>query len=262
MELQDSMISSTDISTLLGPAGDYGQETSLPENHGDALDPASLKSANRRVVLDVESQTLPSENPNNGRASEDQLLTAAKSSDGRAFEELSSRHLGSIRRRVYSIVRNPEDTEDVVQESLLRAYRHLHEFRASCSFSTWLTRIAINTALMLLRKRHARCEVSLDRGGEADQAWSTSEIPDPSPDMERAYATQEALESLSRAVKSLPPLYRNVLEQYHAHEKSIREAADKLGITVASAKARLFRARRTLRSRLEARNISTCDVCY
>jgi RNA polymerase sigma-70 factor (ECF subfamily) len=194
--------------------------------------------------------------------SDDQLLAAAKTSDGRAFEVLSGRHIRSIRKRVYSIVRNSEDTEDVVQDSLLKAYSHLSEFRESCGFSRWITRIAINTALMLLRKRKARPEVSFDHVGEGDQTWSTWEIPDPSPDTERAYATQEAVEIMSRAVKNLPPLYRNVLEQYHAQEKSLREAADKLGITVASAKSRLFRARRALRARLEGQRISAFDACY
>jgi RNA polymerase sigma-70 factor (ECF subfamily) len=70
-------------------------------------------------------------------------------------------------------------------------YRHLHEFRESCTFSTWTTRIAINTALMLLRKRKSRPEVSLDQGGEADQQWSTLEVPDASPHTERAYAMEE-----------------------------------------------------------------------
>ena len=73
---------------------------------------------------------------------------------------------------------------------------------------------------------------------------------------------QEALAFMSRAVKSLPPLYRSVLEQYHTREKSLQQAADTLGITVASAKSRLFRARRTLRSRLEEQRISILDACY
>ena len=252
MELQNPVLTPTDVSPLLGSAS---------ECQGDAPDLASPESADKRVVSEVELQALSSENTY-ARASEDQLFRAAKSADGRAFEELSGRHLGFIRKRVYSIVRNPEDTEDVVQDSLLKAYCHLHEFRESCSFSTWLTRIAINAALMLLRKKKKRAEVPFDQGGEADQAWSTWEIPDPSPDAEWTYATQETLEFMSRAVKSLPPLYRSVLEQYHAQEKSLREAADKLGITVASAKARLFRARRTLRSRLERLHISAFEARY
>ena len=256
MELENAAIIRTGFSPLLGSAPHYGRVTSVPQGLGDAPDLACPESANNRAVSDVEIPTPLSESTY-ANASDQQLLTAAKSSDGRAFEELSHRHLGSIRKRVYRILRNPEDTDDVVQDSLLSAYSHLHEFRGSSTFSTWMTRIAVNTALMLLRKRKSRSEVSLDQGAEADQTWSTWEVPDPSPNTERAYAMEEALEIMSRAVKRLPPPYRSVLEQYHAQERSLREAADKLGITVASAKARLFRARRALRSRLQGCQISS-----
>ena len=254
MELKDSVITPTDFAPLSGFAPDYALVISLQYGPRDAADLARPESANRLAVLAVEIPTPLSESTYSN-ASDDQLVTAAKSSDGRAFEELSYRHLGSIRKRVYSIVRNPEDTDDVVQDSLLNAYRHLHKFRESCTFPTWITRIAINTALMLLRKRKSRPEVSLDQGAEADQPWSTWEVPDPSPNAERACALEEAVEIMSRAVKRLPPEYWGVLEQYYAQERSLREAADRLGITVASAKARLFRARRTLLSRLEGRQI-------
>jgi RNA polymerase sigma factor (sigma-70 family) len=81
------------------------------------------------------------------------------------------------------------------------------------------------------------------------------DIADPSSNIECGLATQEALNLLSRAVKGLPPTYRGVLEQYYLQEKSMREAADALGISIPTAKARLFRARRTLRSRLKAKKI-------
>jgi RNA polymerase sigma-70 factor (ECF subfamily) len=167
-----------------------------------------------------------------------------------------------MRKRVYSIVRNHEDTEDVVQDSLLKAYRHLQDFRESCEFPTWITRIAINTALMLLRKRRSRAEVSFYQGGETDETWTMWDTPDPAPNTERTYARQEALEFVSRAVSHLPPLLRCALEQYHAQEQSLRESADRLAITVASAKSRLYRARRALRSKLEGQHISFFDACY
>jgi RNA polymerase sigma-70 factor (ECF subfamily) len=256
MELQDSVITPTDFAPVSDLAADCGRVTGLLQDPRVARDLARPESANTRAVIDVEIPT-PRSKSTYSNASDDQLLTAAKSSDGRAFEELSYRHLGSIRKRVYSIVRNPEDTDDVVQDSLLSAYSHLQKFRESCSFSTWITRIAINAALMLLRKRKSHPEVSLDQSAEADQSWSTWEVPDTSPNAERAYAMEEALEIMSRAVKRLPPEYRSVLEQCHAQERSLRETADRLGITIASAKSRLFRARRTLRSRLEGRQISS-----
>jgi RNA polymerase sigma-70 factor (ECF subfamily) len=162
---------------------------------------------------------------------------------------------------VYRIVRNVEDTEDVMQDSLLKAYCNLPKFKASCKFSTWMTKIAINSALMLLRKRKAHPEASLIRSDAPDQTEKMWDIPDPSPSIERRLATQEARALLSRTFETLPLSYRNVLEQLHLREKSMREAADALGVPIATAKSRLFRARRTLRFKLKSKNISAFYGC-
>jgi RNA polymerase sigma-70 factor (ECF subfamily) len=276
MELQHSVTPQADVLLPLLSLWDRLKSTADNSEASDSEDTLDLHADNGNhdgpaFEISAIAQQQPSSDRDFSAAqgeidylhrSDDQLLAAAKTSDERAFEMLSGRYIRSIRKRVYSIVRNSEDTEDVVQDSLLKAYRHLPEFRESYGFSKWITRIAINTALMLLRKRKARPEVSFDHVGGVGQTWGTWETADPSPDTERAYAAQEALEIMSRAVKSLPPLYRNVLEQYHVQEKSLREAADKLGITVASAKSRLFRARLALRARLEGQRISAFDACY
>ena len=277
MELQDSVTPLSNFTpSLLGcwdglkttaDAGedlfDSGQNAALPDHigiqTGEAF--ANPESAQEQASLDRQFAPALSE-IDYARASDDQLLAAAKASDDRAFEELSGRYIRAVRKRVYLIVRNLEDAEDVVQDTLLKAYRHLQEFRETYAFSKWITRIAINTALMLLRKRKSRPEVPYDHAGETDQSWSTWDIPDPSPSTERAYARRETLEYITRAVKGLPARYRGILEQYHVEDKSLQEAADGLGITVASAKLRLFRARRTLRSRLEGQRISIVDACY
>lgn len=217
---------------------------------------AAPESVAKQLSIDNEF-TAPRAANDYSRATDDVLVAAAKSFDGRAFEELSSRHVTSIRRTVYRIVRNLEDTEDVMQDSLLKAYCSLPEFKASCKFSTWITTIAINSALMLLRKRKARPETSLIRSDAADQTgW---DIADPSSSIERRLAAQEVRALLSRAVETLPASYRNVLEQFHLREKSVREAADTLGISIATAKSRLFRARRTLRSKLKRKNITASN---
>jgi RNA polymerase sigma-70 factor (ECF subfamily) len=261
MELQDTVTASQNPPPLLWT--DAGLRVALSTTAGESIERALAgpESTATRAFSDDEfsearwGRDYP-------RETDDQLLAAAKASDGQAFDELCGRHVGSIRKRVHSMVRNSEDTEDVLQDSLLKAYRHLGGFRESCSFSTWVTRIAINTALMHLRKRKLRREVPFDQVGETDQTWSTSEIPDPSPSTERTYARQETLEVMLRAVNRLPPHYRSLLEQYHAHERPLQEAAGKLGITITSAKARLFRARRTLRSMLERQRLSRFDACY
>jgi RNA polymerase sigma factor (sigma-70 family) len=195
-------------------------------------------------------------------APEAQLLAAARSLDGRAFGELSARYAVSVHKRVYRILRNREDTEDVVQEALFKAYAHLGEFRGSCAFSTWLTKIAINSALMLLRKRRAHSEVSFDQTGEDDETWGVWEFPDPYPDAEQVYAKRQTIDVLSRAVKRLPESYRSVIELYHAQEQSLQESAETLGITVSAAKSRLLRARHTVRSILERGRVSMADASY
>jgi RNA polymerase sigma-70 factor (ECF subfamily) len=277
MELQRSVNTSTNFPPFLGTSGPRERLKRTAVALRDSSDlghrPASPNTAqpNEQAVAGPESAakqpfidnelTAPRAADDYSCATDDVLIAAAKSADGRAFEELSGRHARSIRRTVYRIVRNLEDTEDVMQDSLLKAYRSLPEFKASCKFSTWITRIAINSALMLLRKRKGHSEVSLIRNDAADQPGQMSDIADPSTDIERGLAAQEVRNLLSHAVERLPPIYRGILEQYHLQEKSMREAADTLGISIPTAKARLFRARRTLRSRLKAKKISVFDAC-
>ena len=193
--------------------------------------------------------------------SEERLLAAARASDERAFLELSSRSSHSLRHMVLRIVRNREDTEDVMQEALLKAYTHLSDFRGTCSFSTWLTRIAINSALTVLRRKKSRSEIPHDQPGIKQREWEVWEFPDPSPDPEQAYSKHQLLELLSSAIRSLPPAQRSVFELRHGHENSLQECADVVGITVAAAKTRLHRARLSLRSILEKRRVYATDVC-
>lgn len=193
------------------------------------------------------------------RATSEQLLEAARSLDKDAFTELSGRHAESVHRKVFRIVRNHEDTEDIVQEALFKAYTHLSEFRGSCAFSTWLMTIAINSALMLLRKRKKHSEVSFDQSRSDDQAWGPWEFADPHLDAERTYARRQTMVVLSRAVRGLPVSYRSVLERIHVQEQSMQEAADMLGLTVPAVKSRLLRARINLRANLASKGISIAD---
>jgi RNA polymerase sigma-70 factor (ECF subfamily) len=196
------------------------------------------------------------------KASDDQLLAAARSFDQQAFFELSGRHIKSIRNRVYGIVRNREDSEDVMQETLFNAYRHLQEFRGCSSFSTWLTRIAVNTSLMVLRKRKSHPELPLDSLEKEDHTVIPLEIPDLSPNAEQMYAREQAIEVMLRALKGLPAPYRHALELFHIQQMSVEQVAKSLGIPLGSAKSRLRRGRLSLRSTLERKRISMSDICY
>jgi hypothetical protein len=102
-------------------------------------------------------------------ASENQLLEAARTSDGQAFAELSRRCADLVHNMVFSILRNQKDTEDAIQDALLRAYTRLRQFRGSCRSSTWLTTIAVNSALMLVRKRRPQVVASFDQWGGGDE---------------------------------------------------------------------------------------------
>jgi RNA polymerase sigma-70 factor, ECF subfamily len=184
------------------------------------------------------------------KATDDLLTLAAKSGDGSAFVELSRRHSKRIHLHVFRILGNWEDAEDVVQDSLLRAFRHLDQFRGTCGFSTWLTRIAINSALMELRKRRARPAISYDRTADSNGAVESWEFPDLAPSPERLCVSQETEVLLRGAILRLPWCYQTVTEMYHAKEYSTNEIAQDLGISVAAVKSRLYRARKTLRASL------------
>jgi RNA polymerase sigma-70 factor (ECF subfamily) len=184
------------------------------------------------------------------KATDELLVLAARSGNGPAFVELCRRHSKKIQLHVYRILGNWEDAEDVVQESLLKAFKHLGQFRGTCSFSSWLTRIAINSALMLLRKRRVRLEASCNRTADPTEIAESWEFPDHAPNPERLCAGRETEELVRGAILRLPPGYRVVVELYHANEYSTNEMAQALGISVAATKARLFRARTMLRASL------------
>lgn len=190
------------------------------------------------------------------RESDDLLTLAARSGVSAAFVELSRRHSERIRLRAYRILGNWEDAEDVLQDSLLRAFKHLGQFRGTCSFSTWLTRIAINSALMELRRRRVRLEISYDRIADSTGTTESWEFPDPSPSPERLCGNRETEVLLRGAILRLPWRYQTVAERYHTKECSTNEIAQDMGISVAAVKSRLYRSRRKLRVSLPKLGLS------
>jgi RNA polymerase sigma-70 factor (ECF subfamily) len=122
-----------------------------------------------------------------GQESDDKLLSDAKSGDHRAFEELCVRYRSVVKQRIFKIVRNQEDAEDVLQETLLSAYRHLGAFRGTCRFSTWLVAIGTNTSLMLLRKRRRAPEMISDCISEDGRRFEPMDFRDPGLDPEQRY---------------------------------------------------------------------------
>ena len=191
---------------------------------------------------------LMSKNP---QLSDDQLLSQAKSEDQQAFSALCMRYKEMLKQRIFRIVRHSEDTEDVLQDTFLNAYRHLHAFRGSCKFSTWLIRIGINASLMLLRKRKGLSEIASDEITDDGLVFVAWQFRDPGPDPEQNYITAQAVLTLRKAIQRLPPGPRSVMDLYYRQECRLKEVAAMLGITEAAAKSRIMRARRMLRCSLK-----------
>ncbi|HET6931633.1 MAG TPA: sigma-70 family RNA polymerase sigma factor [Candidatus Acidoferrum sp.] len=179
--------------------------------------------------------------------SEAKLIAAAKNGDGAAFGALCERHEEMILRVTFRITRNREDAEDAVQDSLMNAFVHLASFDERSRFATWLTRIAINSALGQLRKKRGVREISMDEPGPAEDSWPHFEIADRAPNPEEAFRLGERREIVGRAVRRLRSRNRQVVEVHQLGESSVKETARILGISIAAAKARMFHARAALR---------------
>jgi RNA polymerase sigma-70 factor (ECF subfamily) len=184
--------------------------------------------------------------PQYPQLSDDQLLSQAKSGDQQAFSELCLRYKKMLKQRIFRIVRHPEDTEDVLQDTFLNAYRHLHAFRETCKFSTWLIKIANNVSLMLLRKRKRLSEVVSDETAKDGRSFVAWEFRDHGPDPEQNYITGQTVLTLRKAIQTLPPGARSVMDLYYRQQRHLKEAAAMLGITEAAAKSRMSRARQML----------------
>jgi RNA polymerase sigma-70 factor (ECF subfamily) len=153
-------------------------------------------------------------------------------------------------RRVYStilsITQNKEDAEDALQDSFLKAYLALASFEGRANFYSWLTRIAINTSLMVLRKRRARPETWLHPVTEQEEDIRLLEIRDSAPSPEQSYEHRQRHQSLLRAIGKLPTNLREVVEIRAMQECTVLETADILDISIAATKSRLYRARTRL----------------
>ena len=180
------------------------------------------------------------------------LPVVAKRGETAAFDSLYRAYANKILRTVRRITRNHEDAEDAVHDAFLRAFLRIQTFDGRSAFSTWLTRIGINSALMLLRKKRNSREVTPAKHNESE---SQREAADPAPDPEQQYAEQEPLRLVRDAIAGLRPSIRRALEMHALQGRSIEEMASEIGISVSAAKGRLFHARAALRKSKVLRNI-------
>jgi RNA polymerase sigma-70 factor (ECF subfamily) len=178
------------------------------------------------------------------------LVTEAKAGSYAAFEELVNRYERKIYRLALNITGSPEDAEDVLQETFLKAFQHLPEFREDSRFYTWIVRIAVNEGLMKLRKRRSGREVSIEDSPNDDGEVMPREFTDWKPNPEQQFARTELESILQDAVRSLPPTFRTVFFLRDVEGLSTQETAELLDLSVGAVKARLFRARLRLREDL------------
>lgn len=166
------------------------------------------------------------------------LIGMALEGQGDGFTELMRRHAGAVKGRIQSIVRNPSDVDEVLQEVSLKAWRALSTFRSESSFRTWLTRIATNEALMLYRRegRTRLCQPM----GDFDSFQSPSEPAD------RCFVRAEEARQLHSAVVRLPLIYREAVILCDLEQLSVRETAQRLQSSIPAVKSRLFRGRHLL----------------
>lgn len=184
---------------------------------------------------------------NSDDASDDSLVLVAQSGDHDAFMELRRRHAKKLLPRIYRITRSWEDAEDVLQDSFLKAFVHLKSFEGRSSFSSWLTRIAINSALMMLRKRRV-VEISIDAPAIEGEHWSGWELADNGKNPEEACVQRELEQHLRHVTRRLRPALRKVVHLRRTEGYSTSEIAAVLGISPSAAKSRLMRAKTALRA--------------
>ena len=178
------------------------------------------------------------------------LVNAARGGDVGAFEQLVRKYDRNVFRIANHITQNREDAEDVVQDAFLKAFTNLGQFQGQSKFYTWLVRIAVNEALMRLRRRRPERMVSLDEDINTGEDTIPREVADWSPNPEQLYNQSELREILQKTIQGLPPSFRTVFVLRDVEGLSTEETADALGLSIPAVKSRLLRARLQLRERL------------
>jgi len=200
------------------------------------------------VVVDIEKVVNADKTLN-----EDNLIRAGQSGDHEAMEALFRRYHRPLFQTALRVLGNAEDAEDALQDGLLSAFRNLKRFEGRSQFSTWLTRIVINAALMRRRSAKARPAVSLDETPREDELPASERFADDGPNPEQVFASTELREIISENLDELSPLLRTAFVLREVQGYSTGEAAKKLGVTENTLKARLWRARHQLAERLGRR---------
>jgi RNA polymerase sigma-70 factor (ECF subfamily) len=238
----------TYLSNVLPPVG-------APQFFVEELEGKPSRSSSRVSERPVSEATVP-ERPH---CEEWAVVQQAIAGNADAQQHLFARHTDRLHRVAFALLRNKEDAEDAVQDGLYRAYTYLRSFRGKSSFSTWLTRIVINSALMSLRRKSVRPEAPLDMilGGQPESAPEA--VPDSRPDPESLYTAIEVKAIVEKHVRRLPPTLAAAFRLGAIDGLSAAEASRALGVSVGTFKSRIFRARRKLATMLQPSRLRFAD---
>jgi RNA polymerase sigma-70 factor (ECF subfamily) len=203
------------------------------------------------TAVNTESKPAPSIPFMRTSAGDAALVAAAKSGDGYAFEVLVKQHQSRVRAVAWRITGVAEDAEDIAQQTFQKAFVYLNRFEGNSSFSTWLTRIAINQSLMWIRKKRASREVPIAESNVEHESSLPLDPPDPGPSPEDRYSQREWKQILSCAMNELTPAIRRAIELRDLDELSTGETAAILRVSAGTVKTRLFHGRKKLRVKLK-----------
>ncbi len=190
------------------------------------------------------------------RSEEHALVQRAVEGDRDAQEQLFVRYRSRLYRLALRLLHSKEDAEDAVQDALLSAYRNIGSFEGRSLFSTWLTRIVVNAALVRMRRQRARPELFLQDVSPEEQVSMDAKCVDSRPDPEQAYASVETRLLVEDALEELSPSIRGAFQMRELQDLSNSEAAEISGIALGAFKSRISRARSQLAERFSPETIA------
>ena len=179
------------------------------------------------------------------------LIASALGGSQEAYKTLMERHRPAIYHIVFKFVREKEATADLVQETFMKAFASLETYRSEYKFSTWLYRIAANSAIDFLRKQRIKT-LSLDMASDDSEGRTEYDVPDLTYHPEKDLEERERRISIQDAIDSLPDKYKQVIIYRHKDDRSYEEIAEVLNIPIGTVKARIFRARELLKKKLKS----------
>ncbi|MCH7819060.1 MAG: sigma-70 family RNA polymerase sigma factor [Candidatus Marinimicrobia bacterium] len=183
-----------------------------------------------------------------------ELIDEAIDGNEASYGIIMERYKNSLHGIIYRMVRNQEETQDLVQEAFIKAYKALRTFNKQYSFSTWLFKIASNNCIDHLRKKRLST-ISIDAPIETMDGSITQDIPDSTYNPEKDIIRNEVINTIHHTIDQLPKKYREVINLRHKQDKSYEEIAKELDLPIGTVKARIFRAREILKKSLRELNL-------